>query len=284
MQARDLQAAIAAASSTAFELGLRAAETVLLQDANRIAVRLLPGDVLARVAPVVIQATAEFELEVARRLADSGCPVGAPDPRVEPRVYLRDGFAITFWTYYEPVSLDAVEPAEYADALARLHAGMRGIDLPSPHFTERVEHAQQVVGSHDRSPDLIDGDREFLANTLRSLRTAVERSGAPEQLLHSEPHPGNLLQTKDGLLFIDFETCCRGPVEFDVAGTSGKVGRYYPGIDQRLLAACRALTLALVASWRSDRADQYPEGRKMRGELLDRIRAMVERYALDVGG
>lgn len=36
-------------------------------------------------------------------------------------------------------------------------------------------------------------------------------------MLHGEPHPGNVLATADGLLFVGFETCCRGPVEFDLA-------------------------------------------------------------------
>ncbi|WP_347877042.1 hypothetical protein [Micromonospora sp. KC606] len=27
--------------------------------------------------------------------------------------------------------------------------------------------------------------------------------------MHGEPHPGNVLTTKNGLLFVDFETCCR---------------------------------------------------------------------------
>ena len=57
--------------------------------------------------------------------------------RVEPRGYERDGFEVTLWTYYEPVTPE-VAPAAYADALERLHAGMRRLDVPTPHFTDRV--------------------------------------------------------------------------------------------------------------------------------------------------
>lgn len=59
------------------------------------------------------------------------------DPRVEYRVYLRDGFAISLWTYYEPAGSE-IAPAEYAGALMRLHAALRQIDLGAPHFTDRV--------------------------------------------------------------------------------------------------------------------------------------------------
>ncbi|MFE1199320.1 phosphotransferase family protein [Streptomyces olivaceoviridis] len=52
---------------------------------------------------------------------------------------------------------------------------------------------------------------------MASPRRAIDDRGAVEQLLHGEPHPGNVLSTKNGPLFIDLETCCRGPVEFGLA-------------------------------------------------------------------
>ena len=67
------------------------------------------------------------------------------------------------------------------------------------------------------NPEIAGADRELLATTLRTTRRAILDRGASEQLLHGEPHPGNVLRTRDGLLFVDLETCCRGPVEFDIA-------------------------------------------------------------------
>src|SRR5919202_4267559 len=120
MRASDVPRAVAAARSSASALDLRVDDAVVLQDSNRLAVHLLPCDVLARVAYVAGQAGAAFEVEVARRLAETDSPVAALEPRVEPRVYGRDGFAITLWTYYEPASPSDVAPPEYAHALARL--------------------------------------------------------------------------------------------------------------------------------------------------------------------
>jgi Ser/Thr protein kinase RdoA (MazF antagonist) len=65
-----------------------------------------------------------------------------------------------------------------------------------------------------RESEVRRADRELLGGTLRSLRRLIGGRGGVEQLLHGEPHPGNVLTTKNGLLFIDLETCCRGPVEF----------------------------------------------------------------------
>ena len=271
MQASEVARAVAAAKSIAASLGLTADDAVVLHNSNKLTLRLLPCDVVARVAPEVEQ-NAHFEIELAQRLAEAACPVAALDPRVEPRVHERDGFAVTLWTHYDAAP-QAVSPADYAEALERLHTGMRGIDFPTPHFTDRVEEAQQLIADRDRTPALVDADRELLDDTLRSLRHLIGDRGGPEQLLHGEPHPGNLLATKNGLLFIDLETCCRGPVEFDLAHAPDEVGDHYSGADRDLLHQCRILMLAMVTTWRWDRTDQLPNGRRLAAEWIGQIRA-----------
>jgi Ser/Thr protein kinase RdoA (MazF antagonist) len=277
MQRSQIQPAVDAAVSVASALDLTVDEAVLLHDSNRLALRLRPCDVLARVAHTEGQGGAEFEVEIARRLAETDSPVAPLDPRVEPRVYERDGFVVTLWTYYAPVPHEDVAPAEYARALERLHAGMRQADFTAPHFTDRVAEAQSLVGNRAQTPDLRDADRELLSSTLRKMTQAIGQRDAAEQLLHGEPHPGNVLGTENGLLFTDLETCCRGPVEFDVAHVPEEVSTRYSGVDQDLLSECRLLVLAMVASWRWHRADRFPNGRRMGTELLDQIRAAQER-------
>ncbi|SES48518.1 Phosphotransferase enzyme family protein [Streptomyces sp. yr375] len=275
MQASEVRRAVAAAMWTASSLGLAADDAIVLHDSNKLTLRLLPCEVLARVAPTADQ-VARFEVDLAQRLSASGCPVAALDPRVEPRVHERDGFVVTLWTYYGPVTHREIPPADYADALHRLHAGMRQLDVPTPHFTDRVEQAQRLVAHRDRTPALADADRELLGETLRNLRRAIGERAAPEQLLHGEPHPGNLLTTKNGPLFIDLETCCRGPVEFDLAHAAEEVGEHYPGVDRDLLRECRILVLAMITAWRWDRHDQLPDGRRLGTEWLDRIRTALD--------
>jgi hypothetical protein len=101
MQPSESQRALAAAMSTASALGLTADDAIVVHDSNRLAVRLLPCDVLARVAPTAHQ-VAQFEVELAQRLAETESPVAALEPRVEPRVYERDGFVVTLWTTTTP--------------------------------------------------------------------------------------------------------------------------------------------------------------------------------------
>jgi Phosphotransferase enzyme family len=281
MQSSETQRALAAAKSTASALDLIVDDAIVLHDSNRLAVRLLPCDVLARVAPTAHQ-TAQFEVELAQRLAETESPVAALEPRVEPRVYERDGFVVTLWTYYKPVTPREVSPADYANALERLHASMRKLDVRTPHFTDRVAEAQHLVESRNLTPELADADRALLIHTLRSRRQAISDRGAAEQLLHGEPHRGNVLSTKFGLLFIDLETCCRGPVEFDLAHVPDDVSELYAAANEELLSQCRVLVLAMVAAWRWDPGDQLPNGEQAARELLSALRAGPPWPALDV--
>jgi aminoglycoside phosphotransferase (APT) family kinase protein len=281
MQPSVTQRARAAAMSTASGLGLAVNDAIVLHDSNKLTVRLLPCDVVARVAPIAHQ-VARFELELAQRLAETGSPVAVLDPRAEPRVYESDGFAVTLWTYYQPAISGEASPGDYANALERLHAGMRKLDLRTPHFTDRVEEAQHLVETTHLTPDLADADRELLIITLRSRRQAIAGRGAAEQLLHGEPHPGNVLSTKSGLLFIDFETCCRGPVEFDLAHVPEDVSECYADVDQDLLSQCRVLVLAMVAAWRYDLGDQFPDRQRAAHALLSALRMGPPWPPLDV--
>lgn len=274
MRSSDIPRAVDAAKSTAIVLGLEVDEAVILQESNRLAIHLLPCDVLARVAQMEHQGAA-FEVDMAQQLTEAVSPVAVLDPRVEPRTYPCDNFVITFWTYYEPKPPHEVSPSEFAQVLAQLHAGMRKVRVPAPHFTDRVAEAQRLIDDPSLSPELEETDRALLSSTLRRFGRSVSEHDTPDQLLHGEPHPGNLLRTNNGLLFIDLETCCYGPVEFDIAHAPDEVADHYPNADQALLRACRILMLAMIVAWRWDRDDQLPNGRQLGREWLEQLRQML---------
>ena len=282
MQAAEARRAVAAAMSTASALDLAVDDAVVLNDSNRLVVRLTPCDVVARIAiaPPAYQARLAREVEIAKRLAETDSPFAGLEPRVEPRVFERDGFAITMWTYFEPVRR-MLPPAEYAQTLGRLHAGLRQIDVTTPHFMDRVAATQQDVASCDVTPDLAETDRALLANTLGDLRGSILNRRAAEQVLHGEPHPWNVLNTKNGPLFIDFENSARGPVEYDLAWVPNEVSERYPDADQDLVGECRGVVLAIVAAHRWSRDDQHPSGRQSGVAFLDVLRDGPPWPALD---
>ncbi|MEV0122118.1 hypothetical protein AB0I16_11325 [Streptomyces sp. NPDC050703] len=76
---------------------------------------------------------------------------------------------------------------------------------------------------------------------------------------------------------MDLATCCRGPVEFDLAHAPEEVGRHYAGADHELLHRCRALNWAMFSAWRRRRDDQLPDRAHWRVEGLDRVRAALDR-------
>ncbi|MBV1941866.1 aminoglycoside phosphotransferase family protein [Streptomyces sp. BV286] len=280
MEPPELRRAVEAGRATASELGLQVDDVVVIHNSDRVALRLDPCDVLARVAPVEHLADSEFEVEVARRLADVAAPVAELDPRVEPRVFLRDAFAISLWTYYEPAESE-IAPADYADVFLRHHAALRQIDLDAPHFTDRVAVALREVKDRERSPELPESDRELLSETLSGLSAAISTEHDRDQLLHGEPHPGNLLNTRRGLLFVDLATCCRGPIEFDLAHAPEEVGDHYEGAAPLLIHRCRALNWAMFSAWRWRRADQMPDRDRWRVAGLNHVRAALDRCDLD---
>lgn len=271
MEAGIVSSAIAATTSLADDLDLCVNDVAVVRNSNKLSLRLLPCEAFARVA-LDGQEVAALEIELAKRLAAIACPVAALEPRVDPRVYERDGFAVTFWRYHATVGLGQPSPAKYADALRRLHEGMRSVEIVAPHYLERVEEAERLVKNRGETPALTEADRQLLLSTLRSTRQAVHRRGAAEQLLHGEPHPGNLLTTHAGLLFIDLETCCRGPIEFDVAHAPGEVSIRYPLADQVLVNECRRLVLAMVAAWRWDVRDDFPNGHEHGRHIMTLLR------------
>lgn len=220
------------------------------------------------------------EVQVVRRLAAAGAPIAALEPRVEPRAFVRDGFEIELLTYYEPVPTRALPTEDYANALERLHGAMRQIDVETPHFTDRVADVQQWTACRDATPDLTDEDRKLLNQTLSSLRQSVVDRQAPDQLLHGEPHPWNVLDTKTGPRFVDFENCVRGPVEWDLGWVPAAVSERYSGADRDLVVECRGLVLAIVAAhcWRPD--DERP-GREPRTAFMNALREGSPWTALD---
>ncbi|MFF4213230.1 phosphotransferase [Streptomyces sp. NPDC001796] len=279
MEPLELRRAAEAGRATASELGLQVDDVVVINDSDRVVLRLVPCDVLARVAPPGHLPGSEFEVEVARRLAEVGAPVAELEPRVDPRVHVRDAFAISFWVYYEPLGSE-IPPADYADALMRHHAALRQIDLDAPHFTDRVAGALREVNDREQSPELLDHDRELLRNALSGLSAAISTEQAGGRLLHGEPHPGNLLNTRRGPLFVDLATCCRGPIEFDLAHAPEEVGKHYAGADHGLIDRCRALSWAMFSAWRWRRDDQLPDRDHWRAEGLNQVRAALDRCGL----
>ena len=194
MDLANVERAVEAATEVGSALGLAVDDATVLRNSNKLALRLLPCEAFARVA-VVGQEVFDFEIDIARRLSENGTPVASLDTRVDPRVYQRDGFAVTFWRYYEQAGMSSQQPPTRRHLSGCTRVWRTRCRCAALHRSPRGSPA--LVESHERSPRLGDSDRELLSWALRSRGRRVGERSRPDQLLHGEPHPGNVLTSAE---------------------------------------------------------------------------------------
>lgn len=178
--------------------------------------------------------------------------------RLVPRaVHHRQGYCITFWRNVSETGIEI--PARLvASALGVLHAALARIEGTDqlPAFLEELDVLERKLHDSTFASVLGDADRQRL---LRALELSIpsERSG---HVLHGSPHRFNVLSEGGSPLFIDFETVCRGPIEWDLAHLEPAVAEAYRGtIDSQLLARCRLAVSAKTSAWCWDQADENEE-------------------------
>ncbi len=229
--------AVAAAVSVASEQGIVVREPVVLADRYAIRVHLRPAPVVARVSTFTSLLRVPIEPWLARELAVStflhhrGAPVVPPSELLPPGPHLRDGFAISFWSYCPPVSEEVPAPETTGRMLAELHQVLAeyGGELPMlapplrdiPNGLDRLENAGDILPANDVSM------LRRLAERL--LPIIADESRQPTQPLHGDAHSHNLIHSAQGLLWNDFEDTCRGPIAWDLSTLAD--------IDGRMLSA-----------------------------------------------
>ncbi len=238
------QRAVSAAVAGARELGLTVAEGKVLHDAFSVLVHLTPAPVVARVPvalPVELTLPAQAarqrrELQVVRWLEQQGAPVVRPSPLLPLEPLQRDGFSMTFW---EHVEVDASATPDYvADAryAAELHALLRSCPLELPFLAPVAHTVPGCLAFLQQHPQLIlaaDLERAHaewaaLGPLLQSQAAFCQAfPGANVQVIHGDAPAYNLIRTRNGPLFADFEDATIGPVEWDLAGFGTEAATHY---------------------------------------------------------
>lgn len=219
--------AVRAAVETAAVHGVRACEPVVLADGFNVLVRLRPAPVVARVMTLssVLRPRGDEriarELAVAEFLASRGIPVSRPTSEVPPGPHLRRGLWLSFWEHLE-VDVDAMPTPEIVGArLRELHLALRDypgsgavLDVPVSDIGEflRTGGNRRFAGS---------GDLAAIERRLDALLPRLDTSRTCHRWLHGDAHPGNLLRANGEWVWMDFEECVFGPVEWDLACLRG---------------------------------------------------------------
>lgn len=240
--------AVTAAVEVARGHGVRVEEPVVLNDLFSVMVHLRPAPVVARVPTWVSRLRApmeevlEREVAVTTYLAEQGAPVVPPSPELPAGPHRADGLVMSFLSYAEPDPDRTVAAADCSAMLAELHAALDSYPGALPKLTDGVVAMVRWLELLADRPDLVTAaelDRlHAAADRLAPMFAADENAMA----LHGDAHPGNIVATRGGLLWIDFEDVCVGPAEWDLAsmGDPDAVAMHHRP-DPELMARCGEL-------------------------------------------
>jgi Ser/Thr protein kinase RdoA (MazF antagonist) len=258
-------------------LGLDVAEPRLLQETNNTVLWLWPNPVIAKVG--TREESAEDlvrEHEVASALAAVGAPAARPLAETPPVRDPTTGFVVTLWHRLEH------DPSGHAPAplvgrsLRRLHDALAACNLRLQSFRESFERARAALSDDRRLPAIDPVDRAFLRAAIDDLVAELDRRPHRERALHGEPHQGNYLRTPAGVRWIDFESACRGPLEWDLAFLPEDAWGVFGEVDLRLLQLLRMLNSARSATWSLARI-RFPEMRRYGEYHLEVLRQRWQR-------
>lgn len=261
-----------AAVDTATGYCIRVENPLLLQETNNTVVWLRPSDVIAKVGTHPASADGlVLEHEVARALAALGAAVAGPLAGSVPTTHQSTGFIVTLWNRLERDESTEATPSEVGESLGRLHEALVDCHVELPDFRVEIDRARRILDDPSRLPALMPSDRALLEEVFGGLLPTVEDAAFALRPLHGEPHEGNRLLTPAGLRWIDFETACRGPVEWDLAFLPEEARAGFAAVDEDLLAVLSSLNSARVATWCSLQA-RFPLMRWHAQHHLDLLR------------
>lgn len=243
------------AVDTARYHGLRVNEPVVLHDLFSVRVHLRPAPVVARVPTWIGRLrpshgeTLARELDVAAFLAAEGAPVVAPSPELPAGPHDAGDLSVSYWTYVAADPQRAATAADCGAMLVDLHTALDRYPGTLPQLVPAVIDHRRWLGLIDDHDHTDLTDHRQLLRAVERLEPWLTEAQQSTHVLHGDAHPGNLIATRDGPLWTDFEEVCRGPVEWDIATIGDpSVSALHHRPDPRRLDRCgqlRALQVAL---------------------------------------
>jgi Phosphotransferase enzyme family len=272
--------ALHAAVEVAAAHGVRCGEPAVLANGSNVLVHLAPAPIVARVAALTglvrsdVDVTLAKDVAVAGWLAGQGAPVVAPSGELPAGPHRSSGGrTVTFWTYV-PHDRDHVwRPDEVGPLLADLHSALRAYPGELPRMPPiEVMAVTDVLRRLDALDPLVEAEIPDLLADAARVGEELAAAGDPVPL-HGDAHPGNLMYTRAGPVWTDFEDAWFGPIGWDLAcleltnqldGWAAVAG--YPGAPDEsarapFLAGRRLAVLlwSLVFQWRFPTAERQAD-------------------------
>jgi hypothetical protein len=255
-------AALTAARRLGERLGLDATGAHVLHSSNNTIVALPGCGLVAKVGTSSEAAeTLARELAVAVHLAARGAEIAPPAASVPPGPHVQDGLQVTLWQYIRHDPGADLDDDELRRSLARLHVHLAAWHGPLPDYRERIERTERLLADDGAMRAVPREGLALLRRRFAEVAPALRLRAGPTAVLHGGPHPRNVLASGDGLRWIDFETCCRGPVEADLAYL-GDSAVLRTGTDLELLDLARRMLRVSVATVCWSDPDRHPHLRE----------------------
>lgn len=263
--------ALAAAVEVGRAAGFDGSDPVVLQDSNNVVAWLAPHPIVAKVGVFDHSADAlEQEVAVAAHVAEQGVAIARPLGPIERSA--ADGLPVTLWERVDGILAEPVDAAALAHLLATVWVALAAFPGELPGYEATLDHAAGALVDDRAMQALAPEDLRLLRAAFARHRGEVAARTTHRQPLHGEPHPGNVLTTGDGLVFLDFEGTCTGPKEWDLAAAPPEVAGHVADVDRQLLTSARLLRSAFVAVWGWVNAD-HPDMRRHGEHHLALLRA-----------
>ena len=297
-------AAVRAAINVAAGLGITHAEPVVLADGANVIVHLPPSPVVAKVAASTTEirpdtaAWLQRELDVASFLAGAGIPVLEPSPEIPAATYHGDGHVMSFWRYLRSAGDAPPSEATVGSMLRDLHAALRS--YPGRDEMPVLAPLSDIPAFLARPRTrLTSSEAAALAMAYARLTAELDRTSWTGQTLHGDAGIGNLMAADTGWVWHDFEDTCFGPVTWDLAASTARLGArsilaaygkpaygkpaygkpaygkdaygepaYGEPVDEGQLAVCEQLRRLHLTVWYGLYAERFPGLRSRAAELL----------------
>lgn len=211
----------------------------VLKDSNNTIVHLAPAPLVAKVGTSHFRdaelEALDRELAVALHLAAKEAPIVQPSSEVPSGPHRVEDLTITLWQFYEAIPMPPKDSRSLGHDLVIVHEALRDYPGELPSFATELADADRLLGDSSRLGRLSDRDYEFLRDVPAELSPAVSNLVFDGQPLHGSPHSGNWLLTASGPLLLDFETACRGPLEWDLSAMGDEEIAVFPSVDLKVL-------------------------------------------------
>jgi hypothetical protein len=254
MLRQPLSVELTAAAQVAAKAGLGNVAPEVLHLGNHTSARLSPWPIVARIAS---GSTFDYanesigaELAIAAHLANHGAPSVRPAGAVAPGPYLENHCAITLWEFVDGrAAITEADQRIAAASLREVHTGLADVLTDLPSFIAKVESCETILTSPDQASKLASGDRLFLLRLYERLHAELEAIGGTWQPLHGDAHLANAMITQARGIWMDLESVCLGPLEWDIGFLPSATWCEFGNIDKGLIRFLADVRSLCVATW-----------------------------------